>query len=206
MTTVRQTHRSTIMQVASPAFTPPPTTHVQLEIITLAGGCFWCVEAAFNAVDGVLETTSGYAQGQVQQPTYEQVCGGRTGHAEAVRVRFDSSRLSLDEVLAMFFTIHDPTTPNRQGADVGTQYRSGIYFEQPEHEAAVRAYLAQLSASGAYGQTPIVTEVEPLQVFWPAEPYHQRYFERHPEQGYCQAVIAPKMHKLQHGFAHKLRG
>jgi methionine-S-sulfoxide reductase len=117
------------MQAASPAITTTPTAHAQLETITLAGGCFWCVEAAFNAVDGVLEATSGYAQGQVQQPTYEQVCGGRTGHAEAVRVRFDPSRLSLDEVLAMFFTIHDPTTPNRQGADVGTQYRSGIYFE-----------------------------------------------------------------------------
>ena len=194
------------MQAASPAITTTPTAHAQLETITLAGGCFWCVEAAFNAVDGVLEATSGYAQGQVQQPTYEQVCGGRTGHAEAVRVRFDPSRLSLDEVLAMFFTIHDPTTPNRQGADVGTQYRSGIYFEQPEHEAAVRAHLAQLSASGAYGHAPIVTEVEPLQVFWPAEPYHQRYFERHPEQGYCQAVIAPKMHKLQQRFAVKLRG
>ncbi len=194
------------MQAASNASTAPQAGNSKRETITLAGGCFWCVEAAFNAVDGVLEATSGYAQGQVQQPSYEQVCGGRTGHAEAVRVRFDSARLSLGEVLDMFFTIHDPTTPNRQGADVGTQYRSGIYFEQPEHEATIRAYLAQLSASGAYDKAPIVTEVEPLRVFWPAEPYHQRYFERHPEQGYCQMVIAPKMHKLQRSFSHKLRG
>ncbi len=193
------------MPAASPAFAAPPTTNAELETITLAGGCFWCVEAAFNVVDGVLEATSGYAQGQVQQPSYEQVCGGRTGHAEAVRIRFDPAKLSLDDILDLFFTIHDPTTPNRQGADVGPQYRSGIYFEQPEHETRVRAYIARLTASGHDAAAPIVTEVEPLRVFWPAEPYHQRYFERHPEQGYCQAVIAPKMHKLQHRFAGKLR-
>lgn len=193
------------MQAANLNPITPPGAAMQLSTITLAGGCFWCVEAAFDAVDGVLEATSGYAQGQVQQPSYEQVCGGRTGHAEAVRIRFDPAKLGLDDVLDLFFTIHDPTTPNRQGADVGPQYRSGIYFEQPEHEAGVRAYIAQLAASGHYGAAPIVTEIEPLRVFWPAEPYHQRYFERHPEQGYCQAVIAPKMHKLQHRFADKLR-
>ena len=193
------------MPAVDPAAPAAMATDAQPETITLAGGCFWCVEAAFNAVDGVFEATSGYAQGEVPQPSYEQVCGGRTGHAEAVRIRFDPSRLSLDEVLAMFFTIHDPTTPNRQGADIGPQYRSGIYFENPEHEATVRAYIARLASSGAYGGAPITTEVEPLRVFWPAEGYHQRYFERHPDQGSCQAVIAPKMVKLRQGFAEKLR-
>ena len=175
-----------------------------LETITLAGGCFWCVEAAVLALNGVLEATSGYAQGHVDQPSYEQVCGGRTGHAEAVRVRFDPQRLSLQDLLDLFFTIHDPTTPNRQGADVGPQYRSGIYFEQPEHEAVVRELLGRLERSGRYGGQPIVTELEPLRVFWPAEAYHQRYFEQHPEQGYCQVVIAPKMAKVQREFAGRL--
>ncbi len=182
----------------------PIDTAPMLETITLAGGCFWCVEAAMLALDGVLEATSGYAQGHVEQPTYEQVCGGRTGHAEAVRVRFDPSRLSLRRLLDVFFTIHDPTTLNRQGADVGPQYRSGIYFEQPQHRAAVLEYLQELRNEGVYGSQPIVTEVEPLRVFWPAEPYHQRYFEQHPEQGYCQVVIAPKMAKLRRNFAGQL--
>ncbi len=175
-----------------------------LETITLAGGCFWCVEAAVLALDGVLEATSGYAQGHVDQPSYEQVCGGRTGHAEAVRVRFDPARLSLHRLLDLFFTIHDPTTPNRQGADVGPQYRSGIYFEQAAHEAVVREYVQRLRESGRYGSQPIVTEIEALRVFWPAEAYHQRYFEQHPEQGYCQVVIAPKMAKVQREFASQL--
>ena len=182
----------------------PLATAPTLETITLAGGCFWCVEAAMLALDGVLEATSGYAQGQVEQPSYEQVCGGRTGHAEAVRVRFDPGRISLRQLLDVFFTIHDPTTLNRQGADVGPQYRSGIYFEQPQHQATVLEYLQGLRREGVYGSQPIVTEVEPLRVFWPAEPYHQRYFEQHPEQGYCQVVIAPKMAKLRRNFAGQL--
>lgn len=174
-----------------------------LETITLAGGCFWCVEAAVLALDGVLEATSGYAQGHVNNPSYEQVCSASTGHAEAVRVRFDPQRLSLQRLLDAFFTIHDPTTPNRQGADVGPQYRSGIYLEQPGHEQAVREYVDALARSGRYG-APIVTEIEPLRVFWPAEDYHQRYFEQHPGQGYCQVVIAPKMAKLRREFAQQL--
>lgn len=190
------------MHVPSPA---PPARPDTVATLTLAGGCFWCVEATFNAIDGVLEATSGYAQGHVQKPSYEQVCGGRTGHAEVVRIRFDLAKLSVDDILDLFFTIHDPTTPNRQGADVGPQYRSGLYFEQPEHEAAIRAYVDRLAANGHYGAAPIVTEIEALRVFWPAEAYHQRYFERHPEQGYCQAVIAPKMFKVQQNFAGKLR-
>ncbi|WP_018913239.1 peptide-methionine (S)-S-oxide reductase MsrA [Thiomonas sp. FB-6] len=193
-TTSTTTPQDAASQAAAPA----------LETITLAGGCFWCVEAAVLALDGVLEATSGYAQGQVDQPSYEQVCGGRTGHAEAVRVRFDPRRLSLQALLDLFFTIHDPTTPNRQGGDVGPQYRSGIYFEQPEHEAVVREYLRRLEQGGRYGGQPIVTELEALRVFWPAEAYHQRYFEQHPEQGYCQVVIAPKMAKVQREFAGRL--
>lgn len=185
----------------SPTDAAEPTP--QLQTITLAGGCFWCVEAAMLALDGVLEATSGYAQGRVENPSYEQVCRGTTGHAEAVRVRFDPQRLSLQGLLDVFFTIHDPTTPNRQGADVGPQYRSGIYFEQPRHEATLRDYMERLRGSGRYAQ-PIVTEVEALRVFWPAEAYHQRYFEQHPEQGYCQVVIAPKMAKLQREFASQL--
>ena len=185
----------------SPAGAVEPTSHLQT--ITLAGGCFWCVEAAMLALDGVLEATSGYAQGHVEDPSYEQVCRGTTGHAEAVRVRFDPQRLSLQRLLDVFFTIHDPTTPNRQGADVGPQYRSDIYFEQPQHEALLRDYMNRLRASARYAQ-PIVTEVEALRVFWPAEAYHQRYFEQHPEQGYCQVVIAPKMAKLQRDFGSEL--
>ena len=188
------------MTTSSPA---AAAAHPELETITLAGGCFWCVEAALLALDGVLEATSGYAQGHVDQPSYEQVCSGRTGHAEAVRVRFDPQRLSLRRLLDVFFTIHDPTTPNRQGADVGPQYRSGIYLEQPGHEQAVRDHVRELQRSGRHGQ-PIVTEIEALRVFWPAEDYHQRYFEHHPEQGYCQVVIAPKLAKVQRDFAQQL--
>lgn len=189
--------------MSSPSSESPPASPPALETITLAGGCFWCVEAALLALDGVLEATSGYAQGHVNQPSYEQVCGGGTGHAEAVRVRFDPQRLSLQRLLDVFFTIHDPTTPNRQGADVGPQYRSGIYLEQPGHEQAVRDYLQQLGHSGRYSQ-PVVTEIEALRVFWPAEAYHQRYFEKHPEQGYCQVVIAPKLAKVYREFAPQL--
>lgn len=187
----------------SPAAAEPSSTPA-LETITLAGGCFWCVEAAMLALDGVLEATSGYAQGHVDHPSYEQVCTGRSGHAEAVRVRFDPQRIGLERLLDVFFTIHDPTTLNRQGADVGPQYRSGIYFEMSRHESAVREYLQRLRRSGRYGAQSVVTEVEALRVFWPAEEYHQRYFEQHPEQGYCQVVIAPKMAKLQREFAQQL--
>lgn len=166
--------------------------------ITLAGGCFWCLEAAFLLVDGVLDVTSGYAQGTVDHPTYAQVCTGRTGHAEAVRIRFAPSRVSLRQLLDVFFLIHDPTTRDRQGADVGPQYRSGIYVERPEDEDLVRRYVEALAGSGRWGGAPVVTEIEPLRAFWPAEAEHQRYFERHPGQGYCQVVIAPKLEKLRH--------
>ncbi len=184
---------------AAPAAPQPP-----LETLTLAGGCFWCVEAAVLALEGVLEATSGYAQGHIERPRYEQVCSGRSGHAEAVRVRFDPRVLSLERLLDVFFTIHDPTTRDRQGADVGPQYRSGIYHEHPGHEQRIAQYLEQMGREGRFGAQPIVTEVEPLRVFWPAEDEHQRYFERHPGQGYCQVVIAPKMARLRQRFSAQL--
>ncbi len=165
--------------------------------ITLAGGCFWCTEAAFLLVDGVLDVTSGYAQGSIDHPTYAQVCTGTTGHAEVVRIRFAPQRVTLQQLLDVFFIIHDPTTRDRQGADVGSQYRSGIYFERHEDGEIARHYVRTLANSGRWGGAAIVTEIEPLRAFWPAEAEHHRYFERHPGQGYCQVVIAPKLSKLQ---------
>lgn len=175
------------------------------ESITLAGGCFWCVEAVFARVDGVLGVESGYCNGHVPRPTYEQVCTGRTGHAEAVRVRFDPRRISLRDLLAIFFTVHDPTTPNRQGNDIGPQYRSGIYWERPEHAETARAVMAELAAARAF-EAPIVTELQPLSGYHPAEDYHQRYFEQHPHQGYCAMVVAPKVEKFRKVFPQRWRG
>jgi peptide-methionine (S)-S-oxide reductase len=174
------------------------------ESITLGGGCFWCLEAVYRLVDGVTAVESGYSNGHVAAPTYEQVCGGHTGHAEVVKVGFDPDRISLREILEIFFVIHDPTTLNRQGADVGTQYRSGIYIESAEQEAVARAVLAELAASGVHRQ-PIVTEVLPLANYSRAEDYHQRYFENHPGQGYCAMVVAPKVDKFRRTFARRVR-
>ena len=174
------------------------------ETITLAGGCFWCLEAVYDRVEGVLDVESGYSNGAVAHPTYEQVCSGRTGHAEVVKVEFDASRISLREILEIFFVIHDPTTLNRQGNDVGTQYRSGIYFHHPGQETVARGVIAHMAASGMYDR-PIVTEIAPLQNYWPAEAYHQNYFENHPEQGYCAFVVAPKVEKFRKTFANKVR-
>ena len=175
-----------------------------LETITLGGGCFWCVEAVYLLVDGVAAVESGYCNGQVKNPTYEQVCGGATGHAEVVRVSFDPARITLREVLEIFFVIHDPTTLNRQGNDSGTQYRSGIYFEAPQQEAVAREVLAEMAASGASRQR-IVTELLPLANYSRAEAYHQRYFENHPNQGYCAMVVAPKVEKFRRTFASRVR-
>ena len=172
------------------------------QTITLAGGCFWCVDAAFRTLDGVLDTTCGYAQGDLPRPTYADVCGGRTGHAEAVRLRFDPQRLPLRRVLEVFFAIHDPTSRDRQGADVGPQYRSGIYYGDAAQGEQVRALVDALV--GAMGPR-VVTEVQPLRVFWPAEAEHQDYYARHPGQGYCQAVIRPKLDAVRSGFAGLLR-
>jgi peptide-methionine (S)-S-oxide reductase len=166
------------------------------EIATFAGGCFWCLEAVFKEVDGVEDTVPGYAGGTALNPTYEQVCSGRTGHAEAVQVTFDPGRTSFGALLSVFFSVHDPTTLNRQGADVGTQYRSAIFYHTPEQKAAAEATIRQLNESRAWG-TPVITQLAPMDRFYPAEDYHRDYFARHPEQGYCQVVIAPKMAKFR---------
>jgi len=175
-----------------------------LESITLGGGCFWCLEAIYLLVDGVSAVESGYCNGQVKNPTYEQVCTGNTGHAEVVRVTFDPASISLRELLEIFFVIHDPTTLNRQGNDLGTQYRSGIYYESPAQEAVARAVLAELAASGVVRQR-IVTELLPLANYSTAEAYHQRYFENHPHEGYCSFVVAPKVEKFRRTFASRVR-
>ncbi len=176
----------------------------QLETITLAGGCFWCLEAVYLRVDGVTAVESGYSNGHVLHPSYEQVCSGDTGHAEVVRVTFDTGRIALREILAIFFVIHDPTSLNRQGNDAGTQYRSGIYFETAQQEAVAREVIAELEDSAAAGR-PVVTEVLPLANYSRAEGYHQRYFENNPGQGYCAYVVAPKVEKFRHTFAARVR-
>ena len=172
--------------------------------ITLAGGCFWCLEAVYDRVEGVLDVESGYSNGSWHSPSYEQVCSGDTGHAEVVRVRFDPARISLREILEIFFVIHDPTTLNRQGHDVGTQYRSGIYVHDADQERVARAMIAELTSAGVW-KDPIVTEVAPVDNYWPAEPYHQDYFLKHPNQGYCAHVVAPKVEKFRQTFADKVR-
>lgn len=166
------------------------------EVITLGGGCFWCTEAVFLDVEGVTRVESGYAGGHVENPSYEAVCGGGTGHAEVVRVSFDSSKISLSDIFAVFFTVHDPTTLNRQGHDVGTQYRSAIFYHDEEQAAAARKFIASLTAEQVF-RDPIVTEVVPLAGYSAAERYHQRYFEQHPSQGYCSMVVAPKLAKFR---------
>ncbi len=176
----------------------------QLETITLGGGCFWCLEAVYLLVDGVAAVESGYCNGHVDHPSYEQVCGGSTGHAEVVRLSFDPNRISLRDLLAIFFVIHDPTSLNRQGNDVGTQYRSGIYFDDPKHESIAREVIAELSSSSEM-KRPVVTEVLPLANYSRAEDYHQRYFEQHPGQGYCAYVVAPKVEKFRRVFAERVR-
>ena len=172
--------------------------------IVLAGGCFWCTQAVFDRVRGVRRTACGYANGCVERPTYELVCTGTTGCAEAVHVVYDPAEIDLAALLGIFFATHDPTTPDRQGADVGTQYRSGIYWTRPaQGEVAVRV-MADLAAQRVF-DAPIVTELQPLRRFTPAEPEHQGYFDRHPWAGYCQAVIAPKLAKLRAGYTRWLR-
>ena len=172
------------------------------EIITLGGGCFWCTEAVYEQVDGVTAVESGYSNGHVLNPSYEQVCSGQTGHNEVVCVTFDNERISLREVLEIFFHIHDPTTLNYQGNDVGTQYRSGIYFEGPEQERVAREVLAQADAE--HGGR-VVTEVKPLANYSRAEDYHQHYFASHPGQGYCAVVVAPKVQKFKRTFAARVK-
>jgi peptide-methionine (S)-S-oxide reductase len=174
------------------------------EVATLGGGCFWCVEAVFDELRGVESVESGYAGGTVANPSYQQVCSGRTGHAEVVQVRFDPREISYKEILEVFFTIHDPTTLNRQGHDVGTQYRSAIFFDSPEQKRIAEETIGQLNAAKLWDH-PIVTEVKPLTAFYPAEEYHRDYYQRNPEQPYCQVVIAPKVAKARKHFLSKLR-
>ena len=171
-----------------------------LQTITLGGGCFWCTEAVFVRVKGVEDVESGYCNGQTVQPSYEQVCSGDTGHNEVVNLRYDPAQISVREILEIFFLIHDPTTLNRQGHDSGTQYRSGIYFSTSEQQAAAKDLLQEMAQSRAYDR-PLVTEVLPLANYWPAEDYHQDFFARNPNQGYCQAVAAPKVAKFRKTFA-----
>lgn len=173
-------------------------------ILVLGGGCFWCTEAVFDRVRGVLDVESGYSNGQAQQPSYEQVCGGRTGHNEVVRLVYDPTQVSLRQLLGVFFATHDPTSLNRQGNDVGTQYRSAIYFTDPEQERQARDLMAELAQADTFG-APLVTEVLPLANYWPAEAYHQDYFKQHPEQGYCAFVVGPKVAKLRKQFKELLK-
>jgi peptide-methionine (S)-S-oxide reductase len=175
------------------------------EVATLGGGCFWCLEAVFEQLRGVERVESGYAGGAVVNPTYQQVCGGGTGHAEVVQITFDPAVITFGDLLDVFFAIHDPTTLNRQGADHGTQYRSGIFYHSPEQKQIAEAKIAELNAAGTWGR-PIVTQVVPLPTFYKAEGYHQGYFRGNPGQGYCVAVIAPKVAKLRKHFFEKLRG
>jgi peptide-methionine (S)-S-oxide reductase len=176
----------------------------RMETITLGGGCFWCVEAVFQELKGVSRVVSGYAGGTVPNPTYEQVCSGRTGHAEVAQITFDPSVVSLPEVLEVFWKTHDPTTLNRQGNDVGTQYRSVILYANPAQKETAEAYRKKLDESGAFNQ-PIVTTIEPLTTFYPAEKYHQNYYRTNPNQGYCQYVIVPKLDKFRKVFRDKLK-
>ena len=173
-----------------------------LQTITLGGGCFWCLEAVYELVDGVTAVESGYSNGHVPNPSYEAVCSGRTGHAEVVRVTFDAERISLREILEIFFSIHDPTTLNRQGNDVGTQYRSGIYVETPAQEGVARELLAE--ANAAHGGK-VVTELKPLANYSKAEAYHQDYFANNPQQGYCAFVVAPKVEKFRKTFKARVK-
>ena len=173
------------------------------QTIVLGGGCFWCTEAVMKPLKGVQAVVSGYAQGHVANPTYREVCSGRTGHNEVVQVTFDPDQVSLHDLLTVFMTTHDPTTLNRQGADRGTQYRSGIYTASDDQAETARAVIAELTDGGVFAD-PIVTEVEPLDTFYPAEDYHQDYYARNPAQPYCQAVIAPKVSKLRARYLDRL--
>ncbi|MBH1970386.1 peptide-methionine (S)-S-oxide reductase MsrA [Moraxellaceae bacterium AER2_44_116] len=168
-------------------------------VAIFGGGCFWCLEAVFQQVKGVHHVTSGYAGGARPNPTYEQICTGVSGHAEVVKLDFDPSIISFSQLLDVFYGIHDPTTLNRQGNDVGTQYRSVIYCQNAEQRQIAEAYIAELQSSGLV-KSPIVTEVSDAVTFYPAEAYHQNYFANHPNQGYCQMVVAPKVHKLKQYF------
>jgi peptide-methionine (S)-S-oxide reductase len=174
------------------------------EITTLGGGCFWCLEAVYDQLRGVEDVVSGYSGGWAVDPSYELVCTGTTGHAEVVQITFDPEVVTFKDILQVFFTIHDPTTLNRQGADVGTQYRSAIFYHSPEQKAAAEQVIDEMNAAKIWDD-PIVTEMRPFERFYPAEEYHQEYFERNPGQGYCRVVIAPKVAKFRKLYLEKLK-
>lgn len=178
------------------------TTTCKNEVIVLGGGCFWCTEAVFVRVKGVLDVESGYANGHTESPTYDDVCTGTTGYNEVVKLVYDPKQIDVRQLLEIFFLIHDPTTLNRQGHDVGTQYRSGIYFTRPDQEVVARKVLAEVQQALS---TTVVTELQPLGNYHAAEDYHQDFFERHPGHGYCQAVAAPKVEKFRKTFSQWLR-
>ena len=174
------------------------------QVATLGGGCFWCLEAVYEQLNGVIGVESGYAGGAVPSPTYQQVCTGRTGHAEVVQITFEPGVITFEELLSVFFTIHDPTTLNRQGADVGTQYRSAIFYHDEKQGTVAEAVIQRIEAEAIWDRS-IVTEVAPLEVFYKAEDYHQQYYRRNGGQPYCQAVIAPKVAKFRRQYFEKLR-
>jgi len=174
------------------------------EVATLAGGCFWCLEAVFEQLRGVTNVMSGYSGGHVPNPSYQAVCSGTTGHAEVTQVTFDPDQISFRDLLHVFFAIHDPTTLDRQGGDVGTQYRSAIFYHDDAQRRAAEAVIGELAAEHVFDD-PIVTKVEPLKAFYPAEEYHREYYRRNPNQGYCRAVIAPKVAKLRSKYLEKLK-
>jgi peptide-methionine (S)-S-oxide reductase len=174
------------------------------QLATLGGGCFWCLEAVYLDMRGVLGVMSGYAGGHVANPTYDQVCGKKTGHAEVVQITFDPAEVSYEDLLRVFFTIHDPTTKDRQGNDIGPQYRSAIFTHDEAQRAAAEKIMQEITDARIWG-APIVTEVVPLEAFWPAEPEHHDYFARNPWSGYCRAIIAPKVQKFRKSFADRLK-
>ena len=180
------------------------TDGMRNEVATLGGGCFWCLDAVYRGLRGVSRVVSGYAGGHVPNPTYEQVCGKKTGHAEVVQVEFDPAEIGFADLLRVFFTIHDPTTKDRQGADVGPQYRSVILHHSEEQKRTAEAVMAEVAAAGAW-DGPLVTELAPFTEFFPAEPEHQDYFARNPWSGYCRAVVAPKVQKFRKTFADRVK-
>ena len=174
------------------------------QTITLGGGCFWCTEAVFVKVRGITDVESGYSNGQVNRPSYDDVCSGRTGSNEVVKLTYDASDITLQEILEIFFVVHDATTLNRQGNDTGTQYRSGIYYSTPEQKQMAEDMVRQMGENKIFGR-PIVTEVLPIANYWPAEDYHQDYFEKNPNQGYCVAVAGPKVAKFRKTFTSRYK-
>lgn len=180
------------------------TEEGRVEVATLAGGCFWCLDGAYRDLRGVVAVESGYTGGQTVDPTYEQVCTGTTGHAEVVRITYDPNAISYRDLLEVFFSIHDPTTLNRQGADVGTQYRSAIFYHDETQRDVAEAMVAELEADRVFDD-PVVTEVSPLAVYYPGESYHQDYYRQNPGQGYCQVVVAPKLAKFRAKYASMLK-